>query len=46
MKLNPEYAKWIQGESEGYDWVDVTNFLFIAHAELTDYNYLKAKSKK
>jgi len=38
MKLNPQYVHWLNGESEGYDWVDVTNFLFIAHAELTDYN--------
>jgi hypothetical protein len=38
MKLNPQYVHWLNGKSEGYDWVDVTNFLFIAHAELTDYN--------
>ena len=46
MKLNPQYAKWIKGESDGYDWVDVTNFLFIAQAELTDYNLSENEIKK
>lgn len=46
MKLNPEYAKWIKGESDGYDWVDMTNFLFIAQAELTDYDLSKNEVKK
>jgi hypothetical protein len=46
MKLNPDYAKWLKGESDGYDWVDVTNFLFIAQAELTDYDLSKNEVKK
>lgn len=36
----------MKGESEGYDWVDVTNFLFIAHAELTDYNLSEKEVNK
>lgn len=46
MKLNPQYVNWMKGESEGYDWVDVTNFLFIAHAELTDYNLSEKEVNK
>jgi hypothetical protein len=38
MQPNQQYLDWLKGESNGYDWVDVTNFLFIAQAEITDYS--------
>jgi len=38
MNPSPQYLQWLKGEDEGYDWIDVTNYILIANAELTDYN--------
>lgn len=46
--MNPSeaYLKWSKGEQKGYDWLDVTNFLLIANAEITDYNVSEGEMKK
>ena len=46
MQPNQQYLDWLSGTSTGYDWVDVTNFLFIAHAEITDYNLTTTEVSK
>lgn len=46
--MNPSaaYIKWVKGEQEGYDWLDITNFLLIANAEITDYNISEGEMNK
>lgn len=46
MQPNQQYLDWLKGESDGYDWLDVTNFLFIAQAEITDYNLTSSEISK